>query len=72
MPDVSTNVKVQPWRAHWPPKTPVDSRFMSGLKKGDLLTIDGGSGNAGGVGYNDKGEGIIAPKEPEAEPEKKK
>lgn len=33
---------------------------MSGLKKGDLLTIDGGSGSgrSEGFGYNEKGEGI--------------
>jgi hypothetical protein len=38
---------------------------MVGLKKGDLLTIDGGSGNSAGFGYNDKGEGVAPPKEPE-------
>ncbi|KAF2831288.1 hypothetical protein CC86DRAFT_366685 [Ophiobolus disseminans] len=61
MPDIAANEKVQPWRAHWPPTTPVDSRFMAGLKKGDLLTIDGGSGSgrSEGVGYNDKGEGVV-------------
>jgi len=38
---------------------------MADLKKGDLLTIEGSSGSAGGFGYTDKGEGVPAPKEPE-------
>jgi hypothetical protein len=65
MPGATAKEKVQPWRAHWPPTAPVDSRVMVGLKKGDLLTIDGGSGNSAGFGYNDKGEGVAPPKEPE-------
>jgi len=65
MPDTTSNEKVQPWRAHWPPKIRVDTRLMADLKKGDLLTIEGSSGSAGGFGYTDKGEGVPAPKEPE-------
>lgn len=67
MPDIPANKKIQPWRAHWPPTNPVDSRFMAGLKKGDLLTVDGGGINTGTFGYNDKVASDAAPKDKKGE-----
>jgi hypothetical protein len=39
-----TQVKVQPWKAHWPPRTPVQKGEAHGFKKGETLQLEGSAG----------------------------
>ena len=58
MPEIT---KTQPWKAHWPPPSTVEKGPLVGKKAGDILEVDG-QGGAGSYAYNNKGEGVGAPK----------
>ena len=36
--------KIQPWKAHWPPKTPVKAGEKHGFAKGETLRLEGSAG----------------------------
>jgi hypothetical protein len=38
--------KTQPWRAHWPPKTPVTVGEQHGFQKGETIQLEGTASGA--------------------------
>ncbi|KAF1845082.1 uncharacterized protein K460DRAFT_365984 [Cucurbitaria berberidis CBS 394.84] len=38
--------KVQPWRAHWPPSTPVTVGEQHGFQKGEKIELEGTASGA--------------------------
>lgn len=38
--------KIQPWRAHWPPQTPVTVGEKHGFQKGETIQLEGTASGA--------------------------
>jgi len=44
MPSTTQISKAQPWKATWPPKTPVQKGESHGFKKGETIQLEGSAG----------------------------
>jgi hypothetical protein len=42
----SNEPKVQPWKAHWPPKTPVTVGEKHGFREGETIQLEGTASGA--------------------------
>ena len=45
-PAPATEPKIQPWRAHWPPRTPVTIGEKHGFQKGEIIQLEGTASGA--------------------------